>query len=94
MFEKDWIRTLNHSTCEENFTVFAETINTVMDSVYPDKTVKISHKRKFVEPWMTHGIETASRKKLRLYKLSLMQGAMQEDVRSYKEYRNKYNKLK
>ena len=39
-----------------------------MDSISPKKTVRISHKHKFEESWMSHGIEVVSRKKLELYK--------------------------
>ena len=90
----DWIGTLNKGSCEENFNIFTDTLKSVIDSVSPEKTVLISHKRKFIELWMTHGIETASRKKIKLYKKSITQGATEADKRTYKSYRNKYNQLK
>ena len=31
---------------------FCNKVSTVMDSISPEKTVTISHKQKFVEPWM------------------------------------------
>ena len=65
-----------------------------MDKVSPEKTIKISHKHKFVEPWMTHGIEVASRKIIKLYKKSINGNATEDDITKYGEYRNHYNKLK
>ena len=68
LFEIDWIAVLNSNSCDENFSIFCNKLSTVMDSISPEKTVRMSHKCKFVEPWMSHGIEVASRKKLELYK--------------------------
>ena len=92
--EVDWIGTLNKGGCEENFNTFTEKLNTVMDTVSPEKIVRIEHKRKFVEPWMIHGIEITSRKKIRLYKKSITLGATEADIKAYKNYRNQYNQLK
>ena len=64
----------------------------VMDSISPEKMVRISHKCKYVEPWMSHGIEAASRKKIKLYKKTLKKGMTNETIQKYKEYRNHYNK--
>ena len=65
-----------------------------MDSISPEKTIRISHKQKFVEPWMSHGIKVASRKKLELYKKTLNKDVTHESVQKYKEYGNQYNRLK
>ena len=39
---------------------------------------------------MTHGTETASRKKLKLYKKPMTLGAAEADIKAYKNYRNQY----
>ena len=43
---------------------------------------------------MTHGIETASRKKMKLYKRSMTLGTTETDINANKNYRNQYNQLK
>ena len=90
----DWIDMLSKGNCEENLNTFTENLNTIMDTVNPEKTVYISYKQKFVAPWMTHGIETTSKKKLRLYKKSITVRATKADMKAYKNYRNQYNWLK
>ena len=58
------------------------------------KTVKILAKRCYVEPWMTKGLESASKAKLRLYKNSLKSNSTEEDIQRYKHHQNLYNQLK
>ena len=60
----------------------------------PIKTVRISAKRQFVEPWMTRGLEIASQNKMRLYKKTLAADCTDEDLVRYKQHRNTYNSLK
>ena len=94
LFAIDWIGELNHKTSSENFNKFCSIANTIMDEVSPEKTIIISHKHKYVEPWMTQGIELASKKKLELYKKSISRNGSMEDVQKYRKYRNEYNRLK
>ena len=65
-----------------------------MDKISPVKKIKISAKHRFVEPWMTRGLEISSRKKRDLYKATLKNGAMQETTLKYIEYWNKFNTTK
>ena len=60
----------------------------------PVKKVKISAKRRFVEPWMTRNLALSAEKKLKLYKKTLMATCTENDVITYKQYRNTYNALK
>ena len=94
LFAIDWIGELNHKTSSENFNKFCSIVNSIMDEVSPEKTIIISHKCKYVEPWMTQGIELASKKKLELYKKSISRNGSMEDVQKYRKYRNEYNRLK
>ena len=71
LFAVDWIGELNNKTSSENFNKFCGIVKGIMDDVSPEQTIIISHKHKYVEPWMTRGIELASRKKLELYKKSI-----------------------
>ena len=94
LFKIDWIGVLNAKTCNENFNIFCNKVSRVMDSVSPEKTVIISHKQKFVEPWMSRGIEVVSRKKFEIYKRTIQKNPTAETLQKYKEYRNHYNRLK
>ena len=94
LFSVDWIGCLNASTCNKNFEKFQEVVNDIMNEVSPLKDITISYKRKYVEPWMSRGIEISGKKKLELYKRTLKRGCTQEDIVKYKRYRNEYNRLK
>ena len=58
------------------------------------KTIRISSRHRFLEPWLTTGIETSSRTCRKLYKKSLMKGALPETIQCYKAYRNIPNRMK
>ena len=65
-----------------------------MDLEAPLQTVRISGKRWFQEPWLTTGIETASRKNHALYKKTLSKDCTEEDISAYKQHRNLLNCLR
>ena len=65
-----------------------------MDKVSPERIIIISYKCRYVEPWMTCGIELAPRKKLELYKKSISKNGSMVDVEKYRKYRNEFNRLK
>ena len=94
LFAADWISELNNKTSSENFNKFCSIVKGIMDRVSLERTIIISHKHKYVEPWMTRGIELASRKKLELYKKSIRKNGSMDDIEKYKKYRNEFNKLK
>ena len=64
----DWIGVLTGTTSDEKFNQFSDRIEHVLDEITLVKHVKISAKRRFVELWMTRGLEVALRKNLNLYK--------------------------
>ena len=80
LFAVDWISELNHKTSSENFNKFCSIVNSIMDELSPEKTIIISHKHKYVEPWMTWGIELASKKKLELSKKSISRSGSMDDL--------------
>ena len=51
-----------------------------MDEVASVKLVRISGRRRFVDPWMTTGIEESSKKCKELYKITLQKDAHPESV--------------
>ena len=71
-------------------TVLEET----MDLEAPLQTLRISGKRWYHEPWLTTGIETASRKNHALYKKTLSKDCTEEDISVYKQHRNLLNCLR
>ena len=90
----DWIGVLNGTTCDEKFNQFSEKIDQILDKIAPVKEVRISAKRRFIKPWMTHGLEQSSHKKMSLCKKTLTTDCTPPDQTRYREYRNVYNKLK
>ena len=93
LYQKDWVGLLNGTT-NENFDTFSQIINDELDKVALKHIISISAKRKFMEPWMTKGLEKASQTKLKLYKVILKPDHTKEDVAKYKVHRNIYNVLK
>ena len=65
-----------------------------MEKISPLKTIRISGKRCYIEPWMSRGLEVSSRKKLQLYAQSIRANSTNQDCINYKNYRNLYNKTK
>ena len=57
-----------------------------MDLVSPITKVRISAKQKYIEPWMTRGIEISGQQKLCLYRETLKASAMCKDIMKYKVY--------
>ena len=53
----DWNGTLNNDDCSVNFENFCTKLNMIMDNIAPIKHIRISGKRRFVEPWMSTSLE-------------------------------------
>ena len=83
LLQKDWVGPLNGTTISDE-----------LEKLAPKCVINISAKRKYTEPWMTKGLEKASNKKLKLYKVILKPDHTEEDVMKYKAHRNIYNALK
>ena len=77
----DWIGELNNTDGNTNFNCFVQIINEKMDEVAPVKLLRISGRRRFVEPWMTTGIEESSKKCKELYKITLQKDTYPESVK-------------
>ena len=92
--EADWNGILNNDDSSVNFDKFNNTLATIMDSIAPIVTIRISGRRKFAEPWMSTGIETSTRKCHHLYKATLKPNSTGEQRQKYKEYRNTLNRIK
>ena len=90
----DWNGILNSNDCNENFNIFSEILEAKIEETAPLRTIKITGKRRFQEPWLTTGIETSGRTCRKLYKASLTNGATADTCQCYKKYRNMYNRIK
>ena len=90
----NWNGNLTSSDINLNFNYLSNSIDRVMDEIAPRHTVKISAKRRFVEPWMTTSLEQSANKKNLLYKKTLQENSTPADVKNYKTYRNTYNRIK
>ena len=93
LFQKDWVGLVNGTT-NENFDMFSQIISDELEKVALKCIINVSAKRKFIEPWMTKGLEKASNTKLKHYKVILKPGHTEEDVVKYRVHRNIYNALK
>ena len=79
LFNTDWNVLLCNMDCNSNFNAFCDHLNSVMEEVAPLVMVKITGKRRFVEPWMTTGLETTIMKNKKLYHQTLRATSMSKD---------------
>ena len=87
----DWNGRLNSNNCNTNVNTFCSEIKAAMDKVAPIKTIRISGRWKFMEPWLTTGLERSSRSLNKLYTASLREGVTENEKKCYREFRNIYN---
>ena len=80
----DWVGNLTSQDVNQNFDHLNDVINSIMGEVAPKHTVKISPKRRFVEPWMSTSLERSANKKHTLYKRTLHVNCTQVDIINYK----------
>ena len=90
----DWISTLDSDNVDDNFDMLMHNINSIMDKYSPVKHIRISTKRRHVEPWMTKGLEVSSKKKKLLYRESLKANSTEQDRLKYTCYGNHFDTLK
>ena len=92
--QTDWGSALESNSVDKNFESLLTTIHSTMDKYSPLKQIKISAKRRYIEPWMTKTLETSSIKKKKLFKESLKATSNKQHREIYVQYRNHYNSLK
>ena len=90
----DWNGTLNNDDCSVNFENFCTKLNMIMGNIAPIKHIRISGKRRFVEPWMSTSLEITSRNNKKLYLETLRKDCPTSTVEKYKNSRNLLNRLK
>ena len=90
----DWVSILDSDNVDDNFDMLMHNIHSTMDKYSPVKQIRISAKRRHVEPWMTKGLEVLSKKKKLLYRESLKANSNEQHRLKYTCYRNHFNTLK
>ena len=90
----DWHGTLNSDSSSNNFDTLMRTINAIMDQEAPVRTIRRSGKQRFVEPWITTGLDNSAKTVRKLYKSTLQSDANLEASEKYRTYRNMYNRTK
>ena len=90
---EDWNKILNSEDVNANFDILCSEVEETMEAEAPLQTVKISGNRRFQEPWLTMGIETASYKNRALYRKILRSDCTPDDLQKYKQHRNILNYL-
>ena len=94
LYSEDWHGLLNKNDMDENFNLLNDKISDTMDEVAPVRTITISARRRYIEPWMSKSLQRSGRKKAQLYKETLKINATDIDRQKYRDYRNTYNRLK
>ena len=80
----DWNSKLSGSNCNENYNTFTTLLKTIMNEISPLKKICISSKRRYIEPWMSRGLEVSARKKEKLYKKTLALDCTEANIITYK----------
>ena len=84
--EVDWHGTLNSDLSSNNFDTLMRTINATMDQVAPVRTIRRSGKQRFVEPWITTGLDNSARTVRKLFRRTLQSDANLEAREKYRTY--------
>ena len=93
LLKVDWMNVLDGKDSNANFDKFNNKLNQIMDDM-SIKTIHISGKRCYTEPWMSRGLEVLSKRKIKLYKQSIMANSTKLTILILKNYRNVYNMTK
>ena len=75
----DWDISLSGSNCNENYNSLIAQINTTNEKYSPLQKIRTSSKRRYIEPWISRGLEISSKKE-RLYKKTLTLNCTNEDI--------------
>lgn len=98
-FEQIKWNKLHNMETNDAYECFIKTTTDVIDLIAPEKIIKIRHKNKIREKWMTKGLLKSSQTKEKLYKLTTCKHRQTIDMQEkskidYIKYRNIFNKLK
>ena len=94
LLQVDWSSTLCESSSDKNVNKFLSQVEGIMDEISLIKQIKISAKHRYVEPWMTRGLEKSSKRKHSSYKVTLKPTSTALDTEKYITYCNNFSKTK
>lgn len=89
----DWTP-LQYYDANHGFNAYYEVVKSTIDSVAPEREIRISPKHVINNDYMTPGLLKSSLKCDKLYKRSIGQNKTSDVYKKYIKYRNTYNKLK
>ena len=75
---------LTPHTVNDSYNIFHDTLQQIIDTVAPLKTVKISGKKLLKSEWMTNGLNKCLTKQTRLYKQSIKNNKDENTIAKYK----------
>ena len=76
------------------YTEFENALNNIINSIAPEKTIKIPSSIAIRDPWMTRGLVTSSRTLIKLHKKKIGKHKSHQNFNKYIVYLNTFNKLK
>ena len=88
----DWSNVLRSSDVNSQFKMFHDTLLNTVDNCCPSKSIEISSKKFFKEPWITKGILNSLNKQKLLYKDLLRKRSEEAEMR-YKAYRSTLQRI-
>jgi hypothetical protein len=88
----NWEFVTNSDSAQESYNYFSDTFLALYDIYFPNVTVKFNRNYHPLESWMSNGILTSRREKIRLCKISL-KFPTPFNANKFKTYRNIYNKV-
>jgi Reverse transcriptase (RNA-dependent DNA polymerase)/Endonuclease/Exonuclease/phosphatase family len=88
----NWDFVSNSYNTQEAYNYFSDTFLNLYNIFFPVKVVKFNRNKHCIEPWMSRGLLTSRKEKIRLLKLSVKNPNV-VNIDKFKLYRNLYNKL-
>ena len=89
----NWETELATKSTNEAFSTFHDNLTKIMNMVAPEKMI-FKSKKKLLVPWYTLGIKRCNEKEKRVYKLSKLPTASQEQKINYESYHVELCKVK
>jgi hypothetical protein len=87
-----WNDMYNIDNVHDSFNLFSSTFNDLYELRFPERKIKFNKNLHKIEKWMTQGLLISRLTKIKLGKISIKKPT-NENIQTYKTYRNLYNTL-
>jgi hypothetical protein len=87
-----WNDMYNIDNVHDSFNLFSSTFNDIYELRFPERKIKFNKNLHKIEKWMTQGLLISRLTKIKLGKISIKKPT-NENIQTYKTYRNLYNTL-